>query len=368
MESYLQLVTEESRERITVPVDSHFASGYAGRIYEIGNLLAAKIYDQGKLTPKLEEKLRLLISKTQALHPNVVAPRELVCYDGSGAVAGFTMRYLPDAEPIHMHRWHNQVHDATAFDQHVADLLYDLCDAIETLHENRVYVADLKPDNILVSDGTATIVDFDSCSFLPEYPGNNFTEEYVDPLLKEGDPLSRGPYDFNAGSDWWALAVVAFELFLGISPWEGNDPEILSGDAVAAKRAFAYSAVMLNGKIKYPAQLARTSAWLNQNPVMHQYFQSIFSDDQEARYPVSRALEESGRFPRLRPASRGSFSADPFRRLTFDLQVIARQAANQRMTELRDSEERLLAQQRASLIDNLVSLRGRGGAPTVGAR
>lgn len=289
----------------TISDNRRLGGGIAGDVFQVSDHYAAKLYYDYAKSDHLIEKVRLLSARAHQLHPAIVAPRALLYRrgDASREVIGFLMGYLPNACSITRHRWSPHVPDIPVFDRFIANLLHDLCDGIKSLHHNRIYLADIKPDNILVSDNQAFIVDFDSCSFLPEYPGDNFTLQFVDPRLRE-EPLSQGPYDFSAESDWWALAVVAFELLLGISPWDGNDPELRAGENIQALRSFHYSTVYLNSNVRYQRANARPDQWIQQYPVLFQFFRRIFSPDPDARIPISAALEKTPELVRIAPPQR----------------------------------------------------------------
>lgn len=299
-------VVADSGDSFAISDSKRLGGGIAGDVFQVSDHYAAKLYYDYAKSDHLIEKVRLLCARAHHLHPTIVAPRALLYPGGDTSrreVIGFLMTYIPDACPITRHCWSPLVPDIPAFDRFTANLLHDLCDGIKTLHQNRVYLADIKPENILVAENRAFIVDFDSCSFLPEYPGENFTLQFVDPLLRE-EPLSQGPYDFSAASDWWALAVVAFELLLGISPWAGNDPQRRTGPNIQALRSFHYSAVYLNSGVHYPVANARPAQWVQQYSALYQYFQQIFSPDPDARIPISAALENTPGLGRIAPPQR----------------------------------------------------------------
>jgi serine/threonine protein kinase len=286
-----------SGDKYLVRPSDRIGEGYSASVYKVSEQVAAKIYKGGELSNKLQEKLSILIYRARELRQNphlaaIVLPEGFLLDGPNGKIVGVKMRYVAGARPIHHFKWNSQITDESQFDQSVADLLFDICDGITALHKQRIYVSDLKPDNILVANGRAHIVDFDSCSLAPEYLGLNYTEGYLDPRLREDDAHSAGPFEFDAESDWWAVAVVAFHLFTGVLPWEGVDPDTkgTSRDETFALRAFKYRAAYLNQDITFPSSAGRPAVWTQLRPRLFQFFNRIFSDDTSARRPISDIL------------------------------------------------------------------------------
>lgn len=276
--------------------------GQSAIVYKVSPKSAAKIYRDGELTEELRSKLSILIYRAQELKQDtrissVVLPEQLLLDASTGKVAGILMKLLPDPGPIHHFKWRSHVTDEHSFDQAVADLLFDICSGLAALHERRIYVSDLKSDNILVSKGRAYIVDFDSCSLAPDHLGDNYTDGYLDPRLREDDPQSTGPFEFDAEADWWATAVIAFELFTGVLPWDGRDPQTARGQTLEetyALRSFNYRATYLFQDIKFPIESARPANWTQLRPNLFQFFNRVFSDDPTARVPISDVLAKEG--------------------------------------------------------------------------
>ncbi len=293
--------------------------GQSATVYKISPTTAAKIYRDGELTDELKSKLSILVYRAQELKQDtrissVVLPDQFLLDSPGGKVVGILMSLLPDASPIHHFKWRSHVTDEQSFDGAVADLLFDICGGIAALHERRIYVSDLKSDNILVSKGRAYIVDFDSCSLAPDHLGENYTDGYLDPRLREDDPQSTGPFEFDAEADWWAIAVIAFELFTGVLPWDGRDPETARGSSLEetyALRSFNYRATYLFQDIRFPTESARPANWTQLRPNLFQFFTRVFSNDPTARVPISDVLVKEG----FRQLATRDHSAvyDPFR-------------------------------------------------------
>jgi serine/threonine protein kinase len=93
-------------------------------------------------------------------------------------------------------------------------LAEDLLAGLDYLEQKSVTHKDLKPDNLLVSDGRLTIIDF-SLAALPE------------DALYGGTPLYRDPASarWTHATDRYAAALCLFELYAGRHAFEGRVPE-----------------------------------------------------------------------------------------------------------------------------------------------
>ncbi len=111
-----------------------------------------------------------------------------------------------------------------------ANLVYQVAEGLEAAHRLSIVHRDLKPDNILViTDDTGVdrckVVDF-GIAKLTNDTGTQLTQagmlvgtpEFMSPEQVLGEQL-------DGRSDVYALALVAYEMFSGELPFEGNTPE-----------------------------------------------------------------------------------------------------------------------------------------------
>jgi eukaryotic-like serine/threonine-protein kinase len=104
-------------------------------------------------------------------------------------------------------------------------LLLQVCDAVAYAHSRLAIHRDLKPGNILVTEsGQVKLLDFGIAKLvqaegwaapqtaLTELVGTAMTLRYASPEQLRGEPL-------GTGSDIYSLAVVAYELLAGVSPY-----------------------------------------------------------------------------------------------------------------------------------------------------
>lgn len=290
-------LVNEIGERYQLTNENYIGVGKDGEIFRINDDIAVKIYFEHPIKENLINKLKTLQGQSKSFHQLIVAPKNMVRIEGApqNQVVGFVMKYLSDAKELDSIKWKSSIPDSeqSTFDQIIANFIYDISDALETLHANRIFMCDLKPQNILVSNLKPYLVDFDSCA-MPNYPGESYTVQYLDPRIRDHVPDAIGRNEeFSALTDWWALAVIAFELFMGVSPWSGirND---LRRDPLAF-RSFNYSAVIFDEKVKPPIQL-RDPKWLEGKPRLKTFFKNIFSPDPSRRVPMAEVL--NAYFPR----------------------------------------------------------------------
>jgi serine/threonine-protein kinase len=118
------------------------------------------------------------------------------------------------------------VHDPVLV-ENVAQILIDMADALEHMHENGFMHLDFKPENVLVTrNASVRLVDFDLTQPIPEKPKkfsskNPGTPAYMAPEQLQGQPISHHV-------DIFAYGVAAYELLTNQKPFPGDTPaEIL---------------------------------------------------------------------------------------------------------------------------------------------
>jgi serine/threonine-protein kinase len=111
--------------------------------------------------------------------------------------------------------------------EHVAQILIDMAEALEHMHENGFMHLDFKPENVLVTrNASIRLVDFDLALPIPEKPlkppkKNPGTPAYMAPEQLLGEPI--GPR-----VDVFSYGVAAYELLTNQKPFPGETPgEIL---------------------------------------------------------------------------------------------------------------------------------------------
>lgn len=114
----------------------------------------------------------------------------------------------------------------------VVSILRDVTRALAYAHEHGVVHRDIKPDNVLLSGGTAVVTDFGIAKALSAAKDARATEAgltqlgtsvgtptYISPEQAAGDP------DVDARSDVYSLGCMAYELLSGQPPFPGRSPQ-----------------------------------------------------------------------------------------------------------------------------------------------
>ncbi len=183
---------------ITPPEDLTFASKADGG----SNLLA------------LAGEFRTLSSLR---HPNIISVLDYGFDEARQPY--FTMEYLPRVKPI------VEASRGGTRQDHL-DLIIKMLQALVYLHRRGILHRDLKPGNVLVTQGQVKVVDFGlsvetrTASMKHSTQSTAGTFAYMAPELFHGAPISRA-------SDLYAVGVIAYELFSGHHPFSVNNLALL---------------------------------------------------------------------------------------------------------------------------------------------
>ncbi|RKH71348.1 hypothetical protein D7X96_08755 [Corallococcus interemptor] len=178
---------------------------YAARHLVSGRTRALKI---ARSEDAAEEALRGEYTVLTGLdHPNIVRVIDL-----SKMVEGRLTLVMERVSGMNLRQWLGQHPAPEPTTQR--RLAEDLIAGLDYLEQKSVTHKDLKPDNLLVSDGRLTLIDF-SLAAMPEDAPYGGTALYRDPASAR----------WTHATDRFAAALCLFELYAGRHAFEGRVPE-----------------------------------------------------------------------------------------------------------------------------------------------
>ena len=179
----------------------------------------------------VERFKREIMLAAQLQHPHIVPV--LSSGDASG-LPWFTMPYV-EGESLRIRLAHGPLATGEA-----VSVLRDVARALAFAHSHGVVHRDIKPDNVLLSQGSATVTDFgiakaisaartDAHATLTMAGTSIGTPTYMAPEQAAGDP------NIDQRSDIYALGCMAYEVLAGRPPFQGQSPAKLLGAHLGEK-------------------------------------------------------------------------------------------------------------------------------------
>ena len=245
-------------------VDEEIGQGGMGTVYlardvKHGRRVAIKVVSPEAVSGVGVEQFLKEIRKTAQLeHPHVLTLLD------SGEAAGYPYYVMPYIRG-------GSLRDLLEKKQRLSlretiDIVGGVAAALRHAHENRVVHCDVKPENILLSDGHAYLADFGVARAVHaearawkrrgEIDSSAGTPAYVSPEQASGDP------DLDGKTDVYSLGCVVYEMLSGVTPFDGTTtmevvsrrftatapnlreaaPQIPTGVAAVVRRAMAREA------------------------------------------------------------------------------------------------------------------------------
>ena len=207
-------IFEKSGRQIVVDSNKSIASGGEGVIYEhpLDKSKVIKIYHSPKST-----MLEASLSQLNKLPDEFIKP-EIIYYDKSGKIVGFSMRYVD----LNSHFLLKKLFSNTYCIQNKIDksfkykIYQNLKVAVEKAHSLGIVIGDLNPYNILISKhGGVVMLDVDSYG--------TSSKPHSGVLLEDiRDWLQHPKIDMT--TDQYAFDVLTFWLFTLVHPFRGDYP------------------------------------------------------------------------------------------------------------------------------------------------
>jgi serine/threonine-protein kinase len=180
---------------------------------------------------RLHERLRFnLLARRRFLRGAEILARlgdhdRIVGYVEHGKIDGCLYLLMDYVEASNLKELYSR-HDPVLL-ENVAQILIDMAEGLEYMHDNGYMHLDFKPENVLITrNAKVRLVDFDLARQIPEKPlkpsrKNPGTPAYMAPEQLLGEPISHRVDIFSYG-------VAAYELLTSEKPFPGNTPaEIL---------------------------------------------------------------------------------------------------------------------------------------------
>lgn len=212
----------EGGEATTLAPSNHVATGGEGALYVKGQHAYKLWLDPARaLTQDLPAKMSAL---SQIRHPALVTPEALL-NDAQGNVVGYRMRAV-SANPL-VKCFSNTWRDENGFGGPESALLVSaMREALLAAHDAGALVVDGNETNWMFEGARPFLIDTDSWQFR-HWPATALMPSIRD--WHQARPC--------AGSDWFAWAIVTFQVFTGIHPYKGSHPAFRRGDLEGRMRA-----------------------------------------------------------------------------------------------------------------------------------
>lgn len=188
----------------------YLAEGGEGIVYAVGGT-AFKIYkDPARALPvgKIGELGNIA-------HQDVIKPLQVLLDPRNQTPIGYTMRMVRDTRVLveHFPRAFRERHGIKPEDS--SKLVLALRERMASVHSAGVLAVDFNEYNCLVGQDLVTpyLIDVDSYQ----------TKSYrATALMESVRDRHATPGHFSEGTDWFAFACVAFQIFVGIHPYKGK--------------------------------------------------------------------------------------------------------------------------------------------------
>jgi len=205
-------------------------SGGEGIIYRVADDVAAKVYFPKVMDDQLRQKV-LALCNSFANHvadfsSSAFAFPQHPAYDQQEAfnlLVGFSMPFFPDCPGLHQVGYDlNERKYSTPglSDAKAIALIYKAFELAQRLHRARIILGDISPDNILFNRRLESPIFIDLGAVqIGSFECRVHKLEYLDPLIELAGKRLNGAYHYSIESDIFALACVAYELFVGVHPY-----------------------------------------------------------------------------------------------------------------------------------------------------
>lgn len=221
-------VTLEGKGTVTLRPGDHIATGGEGSIYKIGNFAVKMYLDPVRMQQAgMPEKIKLLAALT---HRTIVAPTGVVLNQANQPVG----HYLPFVEKGHALSlvFTNDFWSKESFDNVQASKLVEgMRETVDFAHQHAALLVDANELNwfaLLEGKVDPRVIDVDSWA-IGKWPAS-----VIMPSIRDWNSIT-----FDDHSDWFAWAVVTFQIYTGLHPYKGTLAGFDRGDMIGRMKARA---------------------------------------------------------------------------------------------------------------------------------
>jgi len=237
---------------ISLTQKNFLTSGGEGSIYVEGNK-AFKVYQDPK---KVISKTKISELKAISLK-NVICPHGHLTDTSTTKPLGYEMDFVKDTIQIcalFTRAYKDQHH---IIPEAITKLISTIRDCISYIHNAKILIVDMNELNILISKKNHIMpyfIDTDSYQ-TPSSPATAIMESVRDRHCN---------YKFSEGTDWFAFAIMAVQLLIGIHPYKGKHPDFKTLDERMMNNVSIFNSKVSLPKICNPIQTIPQglSGWL----------------------------------------------------------------------------------------------------------
>jgi serine/threonine-protein kinase len=185
-----------------------------------GDQIVVKVMRSGTVTPaRVDRFVREMRILQKLSHPHIIPILEPGEVDGA---LYFTMPYVRGETLRASLDRHGPLTVADAL-----DVAHDLADALGHAHVQGVVHRDVKPENVLLSEAGAHLIDFGFAS-APSLTADSAAERERREMVGTPDYVSPEEVSGERAGDWrsdfYSLGCVLFEMLAGQPPFAGGSP------------------------------------------------------------------------------------------------------------------------------------------------
>jgi eukaryotic-like serine/threonine-protein kinase len=191
----------------------------------LGRRVVIKVLGEAARTVDAERFRQEILMSAALQHPHIVPVH------AAGEVSGLPYFVMPFVEGVSLRA---RLRDAGAIQIGEATrVLRDIAAALHYAHARGIVHRDLKPENVMISGGSAVVLDFgvakaiaagargESSGLLTGAGYAVGTPRYMAPEQAAADPA------LDHRADIYTFGILAFELFTGSPPFEGSPSDVL---------------------------------------------------------------------------------------------------------------------------------------------